>query len=278
MHTLQDWNQGLGSDGSDEVYLFNLHDDRLNGRDVLVQRVQRIGLCYLHAPAVLSHYLVSRNNFTDPSMMINMASLIAGSFDSAALAEHIFGDKGDSSIKVLKSFLGPASKMKAWNIEDIDVHTFRLYGPALVSGFEVFDDFMTDDKIHYEGVPRGKSWGYHAMVLLGMKTKPVRTFLLQNWWSKKQFISVSEEYLIATGPTISFVTSPQTSIPAYFPTHSFRYAETLSLDRPERLVEEREHTPPPPPYTATLLPAPQGLQRIEPAAAGRPLEGGGVAA
>jgi hypothetical protein len=76
-----------------------------------------------------------------------------------------------------------------------------------------------------------------------MKTKPVRTFILQNWWSRKQLISVSEEYLKAKGPRIYFVTTPQTSIPDCFSTHSFRFAETLLLDRPERLLEERVQLP-----------------------------------
>ena len=236
MHNLQDW-QDLKSD---EIHIFHLHDDKIQGRDVLVQRVQRSSLCYLHAPAVLSHYLVSRNNFTDPSTMINIALHVAGSFDGRALSEYIFGDRGDSSIRLLNVFLTPASNYQVWNIEDIEIRTFQLHGPALISGFEVYDDFMSDDKLHYEGLPRGKSLGFHAMVLIGMKTKPVRTFFLQNWSRRKQFISVSEEYLKATKPTIYFVTTPQMSIPACFSTYSFRYAETLLLDRPERLLEERE--------------------------------------
>ena len=186
--------------GSDEIHIFHLHDEKLQGLDVLVQRVQRSGLCYLHAPAVLSHYLVSRNNFTDPFTMINIALHVAGSFDSSALSEHIFGDKGDISIRLLNVFLAPASNYQVWNIENIEIRTFKLHGPALISGFEVFDDFMADDKLHYEGLPRGKSLGFHAMVLFGMKTKPVKTFFLQNWWRRKQFISVSEEYLKATRP------------------------------------------------------------------------------
>jgi hypothetical protein len=86
--------------------------------------------------------------------MINIDLQVAGSFDGNALAENIFGDRGDSSIKLLKTFLVPASKCKIWDIEDIDIRTFELHGPVLVSGFEVFDDFMTDDKIHNEGLPR----------------------------------------------------------------------------------------------------------------------------
>jgi hypothetical protein len=78
MLILQDWQ------GSDEIYMFHLHDDRVQGRGILVQRVQGSSLCYLHAPDVLSHYLVSRNNFADPSRMINIALHVAGSFDSYA--------------------------------------------------------------------------------------------------------------------------------------------------------------------------------------------------
>ena len=103
MHTLQDWNQDIGSD---EIHIFHLHDDKVQGRDLLVQRVQMSSLCYLQAPAVLSHYLVSRNNFTDPSTMINVALHVAGTFDGSALAEHIFGDKDDSSIELFSLFEG----------------------------------------------------------------------------------------------------------------------------------------------------------------------------
>jgi hypothetical protein len=235
MHTLQNWKEL----GSDDIHVFHLHDEKVQGRDVLVQRVQKSGLCYLHAPAVLSHYLVSRHNFTDPLPMINIALHVAGSFDGRALYEHIFSEQGGSSIRLLNTFLTPASIYQVWNIKDIEIRTFKLYGPALISGFEVYDDFMTEDRLHYEGLPLGKILGFHAMVLIGMKTKPVRTFLLQNWWQRKQFIWVTEEYLIATKPTIYFVITPQTSIPACFSTYSFRYAESVLLDRPERLLEER---------------------------------------
>jgi hypothetical protein len=236
MHRLQNWKK---TESDDIIHIFHLHDDKIQGRDVLVQRVLKSGLSYLHAPAVLSYYLVSRHNFTGSVNMINIALHVAGSFDGRALYEHIFGDKGGSSIRHLKHFLAPGSNYKVWNIENIGIHTFKIYGPALISGFEVFDDFMTEDKLHYEGLPHGKSKGFHAMVLLGMmKTKGRKTFILQNWWRKKQFISVTEEYLKASSPSIYFVTTPQLSIPACFSTHSFKYAETCLLDRPERLLEE----------------------------------------
>jgi hypothetical protein len=98
---------------------------------------------------------------------------------------------------------------------------------------------MVADKFHCEGLPSGKSLGYHAMVLLGMKTTPVKTHFPQNWWSRKQFMSVSQEYLKATRAFISSVTTPQMSIPACFSTHSFKYAETSFLDQPDRLLEEK---------------------------------------
>jgi len=60
MHILQDWNQG---NASDEIHIFHLHHKDVQGRDVLVQRVQRSSLCYLYAPAVLSHYLYQETAF-----------------------------------------------------------------------------------------------------------------------------------------------------------------------------------------------------------------------
>ena len=69
MLELQDW-QDLRAN---ETHIFHVHDNKVQGQDVLVQRIQRGSLCYLHAPAVLSHYIVSRNNLTDPSAMTNIA-------------------------------------------------------------------------------------------------------------------------------------------------------------------------------------------------------------
>jgi hypothetical protein len=58
------------------------------------------------------------------------------------------------------------------NIEDIKLCIFELHLPALI---EVID-LMADVEIQYEELPRGESLGFHAMVLLAMKTKPVRTY------------------------------------------------------------------------------------------------------
>jgi hypothetical protein len=116
--------------------------------------------------------------------MIDIASYVAGSFNGEALKPYLFDDRGDSSINILDSFLTPGSLLRHCNIEDIDIRTFESYGPALVARFAVFEHFMTNDKIHYERLPHGKHLGYHAMVLLGMKTKPIRTFMLQIWRRK----------------------------------------------------------------------------------------------
>ena len=54
--------------------------------------------------------------------------------------------------------MAPASIFQNWNIEDTEIHTFKLYWPALISAFEVFNDFMADDK--HNPLRRGKSLGY----------------------------------------------------------------------------------------------------------------------
>jgi len=40
-----------------------------NGENVFVERIQHSGLCYMHAPIVLQHYLV-RMNSKEPVMML----------------------------------------------------------------------------------------------------------------------------------------------------------------------------------------------------------------
>jgi len=42
-------------------------------------------------------------------------------------------------------------------------------------------------------------------------------FLLQNWWSYKQYVEVDETYLIGCGATVHFIRQQQQSIPTKFP-------------------------------------------------------------
>jgi hypothetical protein len=228
-------------------------------RDVrvsLAQRHQKSGLCYIHAPEVVQHYLVQLDRLRHPAAtapdgvgvgMIDMAKMIRQSFSAADLKKHIFEDAGGSSHTMLKNILVQGSVIFS---EGLTMAGDRLtqYGPGLVAEFEVFSDFYSEPNLYsYDGKPTGQSIGHHAMVLIGARTdsNDRRWFLLQNWWQKKQFVEVSEEYLEACGATVYFVKTPQPKIPIEFPTQTHLFAENENIDKPERARSEDPMGPPP---------------------------------
>jgi hypothetical protein len=80
------------------------------------------------------------------------------------------------------------------------------------------------------------------MVLVGHRKDDdgKQFFLIQNWWHKKQFIEVDEEYLIASGALITFVKTPQNGIPASFAISHGKYFELEMIDKPEGIIGEME--------------------------------------
>ena len=76
------------------------------------------------------------------------------------------------------------------------------------------------------------------MVIIGTHKKEDGkfTFLLQNWWRKRQLIEVSAEYLSQIGATIVFVKKEVKEIPEDFPKDSASYMETEDLG--EQLLPE----------------------------------------
>ena len=170
-------------------YVFHLdHPDVKDKSDVLVQRAQLSGLCYIHGPDLLQHYLVSMTSSVSVGM-IDMSKLIRDTFTAKQLEYHIFDNKGGSSFSMLKFILTKGSNTFA-----SENHTENLvrYGPGLVSYFEVYEDFRDNNKFSYSGIPTGDSVGLHAMVLIGYrKDEHGKVFyLLQNWWKDKQFVEV----------------------------------------------------------------------------------------
>jgi hypothetical protein len=160
--------------------------DKLRNKSAFVERVQLSGLCYMHAPIVLQHYLVSMN--TDEKVkMLDMGRYLREHMSGEALYLHIWNDFGGSSAGFLRQILvqqpAPpvvsAISMKA--SEWIDA--LKQYGPLLVSSVKV--DATLHDKVTttFDGV-RGEAHGHHAMVLVGhRKQGDVDLFLLQNWWN-----------------------------------------------------------------------------------------------
>ena len=211
----------------------------------LVERVQKSGLCYMHAGVVLQHYLVAMNNAT-LIPMLDMVQYFRKYMSRDNLYNHIWNDHGgDSAIfleRILKIRPGSGDTLTFVNqflsSEDIDKH-LREFGPALVSGFEVNRDFVASNSWQHVGsYDYEEPVGYHAMVLVGSRLeKGQRRYLLQNWWSKKPYIEVDAAYLGSSYARITFIETKQLEMGDY-PSNDHAIVE-CSLDTSERFMPER---------------------------------------
>lgn len=217
-----------------EANTFIFHRDK---KVSLPCRHQLSGLCYIHAPEVLQHYLVS---LKQPKVgMIDMTKMVRKNFSSDQLAAHVFDDAGGSSHALLRNILTPGSALTGSHSTLYEDH-LKQYGPGLVTAFKVYPKFLeAEAPWRYDGSPAGKPCGTHIMVLIGARqdaqTKK-RYFLLQNWWKNSQFVEVSETYLEACEAFVMFVKTEQLEIPKEFPTDPHLIAENESVDKPENVM------------------------------------------
>jgi len=221
-------------DWKDKKSSFIFHRDHPNVKDedVLAQRVQKSGLCYIHAPDMVQHYVVSLTTKKNAGM-IDISKMIHDTFSAQQLEEHIFNDKGGPSEIFLDGILQPNSTVLGCGYDQVDAR-LKQYGPLLICRFKVFEDFYNNDHFHHGANVATKFIGYHSMVLIGVRKESNGKlyYLLQNWWPKKQFIEVDELYLKNCKPALFYVETPQYEIPTQFQTNSFRYAEN-NVDKPE---------------------------------------------
>lgn len=225
----------------------------VDDEQTLVQRRQLSGLCYMHAPAVVQYYAIwqaalKAGNATPGHGMLDLTHDIASNFSPLKLAHHVLDDDGGSSFDYLNGILQPGSKIKALEVENDHRSHLLEYGPGLVSGFKVYSDFLVKD-VHKHQQPQANSTyiGLHAMVLVGARVDSSgnHSYLLQNWWSGKQFVEVSQEYLAfcSQPQIIYYVGTPQTGVPKGRHTHAagMHFAETEAvLEKGERLPMEME--------------------------------------
>ena len=125
---------------SNTSFVFHRDHEQVNlpGQpDCLVQRLEKSGLCYVHGPVVLQHYLVAMGN-EEPTKRVPMMDLkkyIRSHFPPEALYDHIFWDGGGSSRDMLQSILVPGSRLDSWNAPGAYEAKLKRYGAALASKY-----------------------------------------------------------------------------------------------------------------------------------------------
>jgi hypothetical protein len=218
----------------------------INNVETSVQRGQLHGLCYMHAGIVAHYYALWHYSLKNgvktatPHAMVDMRKHIRERFDTKALHRHVFDDKGGDSRTYLRSLLLHCSILVCCRPEVYGVY-LQTYGPALVSGFYVHDDFSSNHSVHHHyGSVTGEYIGMHAMVLVGARMDVTHgwCFLLQNWWNNKQFVEVDEQHLESSGAMVQFIKTPQDSMNTHLFTVEGRWCECDMLDKPERMQGE----------------------------------------
>ena len=211
-----------------------------------VTRIQPSGgLCYMHAPAVLQHNLVTVHSGGEHHEMLNVAKYIVEFFSADMIYAHVVKDTGASSETFLKNIMGlkegdteaqPIIARSAARDAPCVAQALKTYGVGLVARFKVEPAFQGTEVSFTANALRGEAVGLHAMTLVGHRENDGQhLFLLQNWWKEKQFIEVSAEYLAAADAGITFVGKEVTEIPKEFPTD-----DNVFCMETEDLAEELE--------------------------------------
>lgn len=222
----------------DSMRSYVIFRDREELRGAYVERAQISGCCYMHAPIVLQHYLISMTNYpVDMIGMVDMHCYLRQHVSSKQLEAHILYEKGGNSSEFLASLL-PNCIMNNFLCSAADrnpklwVENLITYGPALVSRFSVTDTFRKNEVSFHSFT--GNVIGRHAMVLVGYRIDESKYyFLLQNWWKSKPFVEVTSEYLASCNVELHFVTNPPNSIPANIILNNSAYVESEGIDVPE---------------------------------------------
>lgn len=229
---------------SNSFVVFRDHPDLKGKSHALVERFQKSGLCYMHACVVVQHYLVAMNNDTEVPML-NMAEYLKKYMPGDSLYEHIWNNKGGDSFDFLENIL--KEKPKAGNIyhcsnlNDLDNmdELLRQFGPGLVSGFHVAENFASPEWQHVGEYNVEKFEGRHAMVLVGYRiVDGKKRYLLQNWWKTKPYVEVDVDYLLSSDAIIHFIKEKQIEMGDY-PTNLEALVECESgIDCSENFVPE----------------------------------------
>ena len=211
-----------------------------------VTRIQPSGgLCYMHAPAVVQHNLVTVHSGAEHHEMLNVAKYIVEFFSAKMIFAHVVKDTGASSETFLKNIMGlewgdieqqPIIARSAARDATCVAKALKTYGVGLVTRFKVVPAFQGTEVSFTANALRDEAVGLHAMTLVGHRENDGQhLFLLQNWWKEKQFIEVSAEYLAAADAGITFVKKEVTEIPKEFPTN-----DNVFCMETEDLAEELE--------------------------------------
>eukprot|EP00047_Mylnosiga_fluctuans_P024702 m.168404 g.168404 ORF g.168404 m.168404 type:complete len:374 (+) comp9909_c0_seq1:59-1180(+) len=196
----------------------------------LVRSTQLAGTCFMHAAAVVQHYLVVLHTGVPTHVRVDIPTFIQTNYRGEELNAYL-RDQGGLALpfleRIAKQYLETESfdlnvrEKSAPVLGNLIKEAFLSYGPGLVSAFWADPTFLKGASavpgvFHTESVDTTSPDGaWHAMVLLGVREDPQLglLFLLQNWWAGRDLIEVSLAYMARAKARVVFVATPLSQIP-----------------------------------------------------------------
>ena len=204
--------------------------------DALVLRLQKSGLCFLHAPLVAVHYLVSL--LVADSRVPDVTTFMRRQIGDGGTARYLLNDSGGDTTSVLLQVLQPAEGSVRAELLPFPFYgpksfssfglLIRKYGPGVVTSFRT-ERALKEPRTSYTGAHTSLFHGLHALILVGVRFDAASGkyfLLLQNSWERLPFFEVDEDYWQASEATVRFVVTPQRSLRAGFATNDLRSAES----------------------------------------------------
>lgn len=208
----------------------------------VVYRVQLSGNCYMHAPAVVAHYVVCKNNPGDASKLkevVDLTAHVLKYFNGEELWYGVHTASGGDA----KGFLEDITGVRENNGDFVElrptngdvtaeavVEQFDTHGPAMVARIQAFDAFTAPEPaVHsWIGHRHDKKTGQHAMALVGHRTTAEGeiVFLVQDWEKKRQLFECDLAFLHSRSAMLLRITAPLKELPAEFARTHVEYEES----------------------------------------------------
>lgn len=199
-------------------------------------RIQRFGSCFIHAPILLSYYLLKFCLVDcEEIKVVDMVDFIRKTFNFQQLFKYFFLDSGGFAEEVLFSLLkkGSTTQICTNLFEDLKHH-----GVLFIESMKLYSGFFDKDNFSYHNLDllekaKGKK-GNHSMIIVGRRLEgETEYFLLQNWWEGKQFVEVTSQYLTDCEAVVKFVVTDQDdrTVQNSFTTNNAIFTQAMNLDR-----------------------------------------------
>jgi hypothetical protein len=199
------------SNRSDSFIFFRDDPDYTRHNAIVPQRVQTSEICFIHAAAMLQHFLLSRSGAAArPGASLDIRHFLR--HVSAHLEQYLF-DKGGTVVHILAEILQRGSEVASAPLDRLDAGWLRRYGPAALADFDITDGdpaFGQPARLVYSGAPAGAALGSHTMLVVGVRgAGAARRFLVQNWWPEHQLVDIGLDFAAASRATAYYVRTPQ---------------------------------------------------------------------